>query len=450
PRAARALLLAGEQALAHFATADAEVLLTQAVDAAERIGAAELLSRGLLSRGRAREISGAFRQALGDFHAGLATARTAGDRRHEMLALRELGGLTPTVLGVPVLECVSRLRDGLVIAGSLGDRAVEANLLALLAIFHTNRLQFDEALRFGQRAVAAGRASRSDQALAAGLDGLKNVYAYLGESQPLTRAIDELQSVLSRLGDLALLQWAMFESSVPAIAAADWADAEHRMGDAVAISRRGGLVGHESWFIAHLGWLARLQGQLDLAVERGREAVDLVPDAGRAWFGPGACACLAGTLMELGDPAGAIELLDDGLRHANIDGAEGYRLRCLAPLAELSGDPAVLKEADALLAGITAPPGCAWMLGADVYLSVARAWLGGGKPERAREVLRPLLTAAERLGWEPVLATAGLVDGHAAGALGDRAAAQSLAAVAERADRCGMPLVAAAARRTSS
>ena len=42
-RAARAFLLAGEQALARFATADAEALLTRALAAAERTGAAELL-----------------------------------------------------------------------------------------------------------------------------------------------------------------------------------------------------------------------------------------------------------------------------------------------------------------------------------------------------------------------------------------------------------------------
>ena len=91
-RAARAFLLAGEQALARFATADAEALLTRALEEAERTGAAELLCRALVARGHARKVRGAYREAVGDFRAGLATAREAGDRRHEMRALRELGG----------------------------------------------------------------------------------------------------------------------------------------------------------------------------------------------------------------------------------------------------------------------------------------------------------------------------------------------------------------------
>ena len=219
-RAARAFLLAGEQALARFATADAEALLTRALEEAERTGAAELLCRALVARGHARNVRGAYREAVGDFRAGLATAREAGDRRHEVRALRELGGHALNALGAPARESAGYLQQGLRIALSLGDRAAEADLLARLAILQSNRLRFTEAVGLGRRAVAAGRAARSDRALALGLDGLKTAHAYLGEVAPLTEVIDELEPLLRRLGDLRLLEWTVFESAIPAFAAA--------------------------------------------------------------------------------------------------------------------------------------------------------------------------------------------------------------------------------------
>jgi tetratricopeptide (TPR) repeat protein len=438
PRAARAFLLAGEGALTRFATADAEALLTQALEAAERVHDPELTCRALLARGHASAVRGAYQAALGDFRAGLATARQAGDRRHEMRALRELGGHAPVALGMPVAESAQRLRAGLAIAGSLGDREAEADFLARLAIVHTNRLRFTEAVHLGRRAVAAGRAAHADRALALGLDGLKNVYAYLGEVGPLAVLIDELDPLLRRLGDLERLQWVVFESAVPAIAAAHWDEAERRVAEAVAVSRRGGMIGHESWFVAHLGWLARLQGRLDAAAEHGRAAVELTRRVPQAWFGPTADALLATTLLELGDTQGAVAPLHEARNQADREGAEAYRLRCLAPLAEATGDPAVLAEADALLAGVEAPPGSAFLLGADAYLCIARAWLQHDDPARARAVLLPLLAAARRLEWIPVLGTAGLVDAQAAAALGDPAASDAVDRARALARRHGM------------
>ena len=311
-------------------------------------------------------------------------------------------------LGAPARESAGYLQQGLRIALSLGDRAAEADLLARLAILQSNRLRFTEAVGLGRRAVAAGRAARSDRALALGLDGLKTAHAYLGEVAPLTEVIDELEPLLRRLGDLRLLEWTVFESAIPAFAAARWDEAEHRMAEAVEVSRRGGLIGHDSWFLAHLGWLARLRGRFDLALTHGRAAAAQARLVPQAWFGPTADALLAGTMLDCGDADGAAAVLRDALDAAGPEGAEAYRLRCLAPLAEATGDPAVLAEAERLLDGIETPPGGAFLLGADAYLCVARARLQSGDPSRARAVLAPLLAAARRLEWIPVLVTAGL------------------------------------------
>ena len=210
----------------------------------------------------------------------------------------------------------------------------------------------------------------------------------------------------------------MFESAFPAVGAADWACAEERIGAAIAISRRSGYALPESWFTAHLGWVARQRGQVDRALACGRRAVALAAGTEHRWYATTGASLLAGTLLELGRTAEAVRLLIAARERAQVDGAEAYLLRCLAPLAEATGSAAVLAEADALLAGIDAPPGSAWLLGTDSYLAIARCWLRHGDPARARAVLAPLLAAADRQAWVPAQAAGALVDGRAAAALG--------------------------------
>jgi hypothetical protein len=216
--------------------------------------------------------------------------------------------------------------------------------------------------------------------------------------------------------------------------------ARERIGEALALTARSGYPAHEIWQRAHLGWIARLQGDHATAVRHGRRAVELAEQAGHHWWLPSARALLAGTLLECGGHDEAVTLLTDVVARARQDGMQAHRLRCLAPLAEATGDPAVLAEADALLRGIDAPPGAAWLTGFDVYIAVARAWLNGGEAGRARDVLAPLLAAAARTGWVPVLAVAGLEDGRAAAGLGQRDVARvALRRAHDLAREHGMP-----------
>jgi DNA-binding SARP family transcriptional activator len=419
-RAARALLSAADEAFRRFAVTDSVALATQALEAAERAGDLEVGARARVIRGRAHEGVAAVSAALADFSAGATAARAAGDQRLEMLVLRQLGGDASIAHGMPTGYCESHLARGLRLAELLGDHAAAADMLARLAIIATNTLRFDRALEYGQRSVAAGRTAGDDQALAASLDGLKTVHAYLGHVGALADVLDELEPLLRRQGDLFRLQHAVFESAFVPLAAGDWDQAVVAIESAIQINQRSGYPHWAASYVAHLGWLARLRGRDGEAVALGRRAVRLSETNDHPWGGALACAMLGATLLASGNRAEAIELFERGHATAGQDGAQAYRLHCLAPLAEVTGSPDVLAEASRLLAGATLPAGDAWVLGYEAYLSVARAWLTAGQPEQARAVLVPLLAAVEQVPWVAALAAALVVDGRALAGLGER------------------------------
>ena len=226
---------------------------------------------------------------MADLQGAVATAYAIGDQRLEMVALRALGGDAPIALGRPSADATTHIHRGLRIAMSIGDRAMEADLLARLAIIATNALTFDVAVDYSRRAVLAGRASGDDKALAAALDGRKTSLAYVGEIGELVPVLDELEPLLRRLGDLFRLHWAVFESGLPAVAAGDWATARLRFEEALAINRRSGFPVFASWHVAHLGWLARLQGNYDDARALGRRAIEMDEEMPHAWCGAMLC-----------------------------------------------------------------------------------------------------------------------------------------------------------------
>jgi DNA-binding SARP family transcriptional activator len=446
-RAARAWLLAAEDAMRRSAASDAIALSTQALEAAERGGDTEAHARALILRGRAREAVGAHVTALTDLTLGAADARAAGDRRLEMLALRELGGDVPASRGLPISFYVSNLERGLRIAESTGDRAIEADLLGRLAIIAANRLRLDVALDYGLRAVAAARASTDEHALAAGLDGLKIAYLSLGDVQGLAGVLAELNPLLRSLGDLFRLQWAEFESAFPFIAAAKWDKATTAMETALGANRRGGYPQCAVWYTAHLGWLARLRGRDDDAMAFGQRSLAMSEQLEHTWWKSAACAMFGMTLLQRGDQEGAVEVLERGLAVAEQAGVEAYLLRCAAPLAAATGSPSVLARADRLLEQATIPVDGAWLLGEESYLCLAQAWLEQGDVERARAVLSPLLTVADRVPWTATLAATLALDGRALLRLGEDDKARARLLRAERiAGEHGLPHVLQDAR----
>ena len=286
-------------------------------------------------------------------------------------------------------------QSGLRLADSLGDRGMQADFLSRMAVLMSNRLRFTDSLDAAARAVAVARGSGDPVALAKALDGTKTGFAYLGMLPELAATLSELEPLLRAQGDLWRLQWTVFESSFPFVADARWPEAVAQVEAALALNRRSGYVGYESWLTAHLGWLARLQGNDRDAVGHGRRAITTEPSALHSWFITTAAAMLSTTLMEMGDRAQAMAVLRDVPFGGTESQTEAYRLRYLAALAEATGSADVLAEADRLLTAIHAPAGGAWLLGSDAYLGVARAWLAAGRPDLAADRVAPLVVAAD-------------------------------------------------------
>ena len=437
PRAGWAWALAAEDAMRRYATSDAIALSAQALAAAERGGDEELRVRALVLRGCAHEAAGAYDAAFGDLTLGAAAARGVGDPRLELRAISELGRSRPWTVkagaaaapavpgGAPIDYYMANLASGLRIAGSLGDRASEADLLSQMAVASANRLRLADALEYGTRAVSAARASGDEQALAAGLDGLKIACLNVGDLGGLAGVLVELRPLLRRLRDPYRLQWAEFESAYLFIAPGDLDKAAEAMRAGLEVNRRGGYPHFAAYYTAHLGWLARLRGDDKEAVALGRQAVDIADRHEHAWWQAVTCALLGSTLLLAGDRAAAIGLFELGLAAARDAGAEAYLLHCTARLAGAAGSPAVLADADRLLGQAGIPADTAWLLGEDAYLALAQAWLDRDEPERGRAVLAPLLALAERVPWTPTHAATLAADARALIRLGERERARA-------------------------
>lgn len=405
-RAARAWRGAAERALAGFAASDAILLAGRARALAVDLGDAEEEGRALVVRGRSHYATAHFAAAFDDFTAARDAARRAGDHRLHMTVLRELAGDVPVALGRPPADCEPILAECLGLAEALGDRGMEADVLDRLTVLRCAQLDFAAARDLARRGLAAGRAAEDRHAYARGLDAVKTASAYLGRVAELAPVVGELEPVLRRLGDLWMLQWTVFEGAFVPLAAGDDAGALDRIEAALEICRRSGYTPHEPFFIAHLGWVHRLAGRLDEARRDGRRAVELADRHGHAGWSTTAASLYAGTLLATGERAAAAAVLRPAARVADVPGAEAYLLRCLGPLAEATGDLGVLRRADALLQTVRVPPGCSWLLGADAYLGVARAWRRADRPDRADAILSGFRAAAVTAGWPALAALA--------------------------------------------
>jgi tetratricopeptide (TPR) repeat protein len=178
-------------------------------------------------------------------------------------------------------------------------------------------------------------------------------------------------------------------------------------------------------------WVYRSRGDYGRALEAGREGFELALGVDHPEWTGFTGATLGWVLLDLQAADEAEAVLRPALAAIEPIGAGATVIRCAALLAwaeRLRGNAARADEltsrAEGLLAGLTVPPGGAWLWGAHAQLALARVHLAAGRPERAEALARPLLHAAERSGWHETAALAAVVLGRCHEAAGDAAAAR--------------------------
>ena len=400
-RAAQGWLLAGAEAMRGSAVDDAAMLYGRGLEVTED---PPLRARLLLARSRAHEARTAYADGLADIDAAMRLAAASGDRRLLLAAHRARGGDVPVGLHLPMADMAAHLEEGLRIATDLGDRRAEADISTRLVVLDSSRLRLRTALAHAEQSLRRARSVGSDDALLLALDGLKTALFYLGDADRLAEVTSELAPMIRTRAQDWLLQWTVFESALVPAARGEWAEARTLVDEALEVNRRTGYATYRGYFLSFQGWFDRLAGDLDRAEHTGRLALRETTGSEHPWWYAVAAGLLAATLVEAGRDTEAEDVARRGLATTDANTAEGGRLRCLAPLAAVTGDPALRRSAAQLLDAVQCPAGAAWVTGADCYLLVARAAQRDDDPDGVRDALSPLREAVATTGWDPVRA----------------------------------------------
>ena len=189
-----------------------------------------------------------------------------------------------------------------------------------------------------------------------------------------------------------MLQWCLFESSFVALAAGDADEARRRVDVAIAAGREVGYPAYAPFFLAHRGWMARLGGELDVALADGRAAVEEAATLDHPWWFAAASGLYAAGLLAAGRTDAAAVVARAGWDSVHGHGAEAYQLLTLAPLAAATGDPALLSSALA-----QSPPSRRRRPGVGPRRGRLpqrrRALRAAGRDDEAASVVAPLLAA---------------------------------------------------------
>jgi tetratricopeptide (TPR) repeat protein len=279
------------------------------------------------------------------------------------------------------------------------------------------------------------------------LDAMQVASVMVGDMATVDKISPELVEIHRRRGDLWYLQLALFQWAWVDAAAGRWDQAEGLLSDGLAVNRQIGDQGNEPIFPAGLTWIARARGQYGRAIELGRRATELSMEVGHAEFLSWAAQVLGWTLLDMFAASDAVEQIERSLGAAKEAGARIVMIRaaCHLPLARWRvGDQGrALEEAIAaeqLLREVTAPPGRAFLWGADGPIALANLYVDAGDPSRALDLVGTVLDAALAAEWQEVVAAAALASGRARARMDDEAGARdALEMAAQRADSFRIP-----------
>jgi tetratricopeptide (TPR) repeat protein len=377
----------------------------------------------------------------------LDKARRAGNQVSELQALYALGSYG---WATDYHEAILLFEAALPLAEALEDITSQIRILSRMSVLYTNQLQLAEAFDFGHRALTLARELGDGRPLALAMDCIEVAAAFVGDFATLDELAPQLVALHRRHGDLWYLQFALYQWCYAAIGAGRWDDAIAQLEEVLAINRRIGDRGSEPIYMSTLSWVYRSCGAYQEALVYGSQSVAQSEELGNAESTAWNAACLGWTMLE-------VYALEESIRHLKrgMEAAEGSRvfshmLRCAGPLAwacwllgDEKGAQTLSAQAEGLCQHVTAPPDRAFVQGMHAYVAIAWVHLARGEAEQARQLLTPVLEAAERCGWQEAIAYGSLVVGQSLAACGDASGAESAFRQALQTTRnVGLPAVA--------
>jgi len=312
---------------------------------------------------------------------------------------------------------------------------------------HTNRLDLEAGLEYGERALSLAESLGDERAIAAAMDGLKQVALETGDFETLDRLADRLAEIHRRNDDLWLLQFVLVEVAYADVARARIDRAFARLEESTAINRRIGDLGNEPLHASVLSVAHRARGEYGPALALGRRAFELACELDHGEWIAWSAAWLGGIVLELGALDEASRLFEVGTAAGERSAADLHLVRCLglnAWATYRSGDRErgveLADRASAIFDRIRVRPPRAYVPGRDAYAAVARVRMEEGLVEAATALLEPVVAACEACGWSDGIVDGRLVLSEAALRRGDASgAADSAERALAEALRSGLP-----------
>lgn len=345
-------------------SAQAEAMLTRALDAAREAGARREEANLLNSLGNVQRETGRMTEASANFDRALEASREIGDRRVEAIVLQNVG----VFLGEHgrIQEKRGHCEAALAIFREVGDGRLEGLALANLGMLHLEQGRMDEATRCFDTALAVNREVGNRR-----LDGvvfgcLGGVHADRGDFEAGRIQYEKAFVIARETGDrrsegIALGNLGEVHSNQDRAA-----QARGHFAEALAIARETGHRRHEGFLLGRIASLDVEAGRHDDARGHLDAALAIHRDVGDTRLEGIVLATWADLVFALGqrDEARDALIRGEALLRAAGDTLEIAKLLCVRGRTEaadglLDAARATLAEAEASAASIGTGPGSA-------------------------------------------------------------------------------------------
>lgn len=290
-RTARALRwsgLAGDRALALYATQQAAVHYAVAIEIGSRErGSSELFEHLYVSRGRALELRGAYDEAIEAYEALERLATDRGDDRLRADALARQATIYRTATTRFDAERAEKLLDAaLKVARRLGDRVLIAQLQRDQVHIHLFRGHVEQAIEAGEESLAAATAIGSQEQLMYTSNDIVCAYREAGLVERGHAAAFRATALAREIDNKPLTANSLATGATLNVMDGDYDTALRLWEEAIGIAEGIGNFWGRSMSLAWVGWTRFERGEFGQAILAWEESLRLAKAVG--FFMPGA------------------------------------------------------------------------------------------------------------------------------------------------------------------